>query len=234
MNSAVLTFGKVRLVNVPHAEAVAREIFDEDCYDFARVPEGAVVLDVGAFYGEFSLRCAVEKRCIVFAYEPSPANLEILQLNRKLNGYPPNFCVLARAVGRPGRRAFVSRPEHPAGSMLEDEAARHGLAGDVTAVECVSIGDEIIACEARGSTRPLVVKLDCEGAEHEIFADTRWLDDVAVLLMEWHNHDGGHFRDLVAPRGFDVRLEGGGPKPRPAWDPSIGGGLLLASRRSSP
>jgi len=226
----VLTYGKVRLLNVPHAEAVAREIFDEDCYAFDLIPEGAVVFGVGAFYGEFALRCVLEKNCLAYAFEPSAANLEILELNRKLNHYPDRLLTFGRAVGRLGPCAFVSRPDHPAGSMLADGAARHGITGTVAEVPCMAIGDVLSVAD---SGAPVVVKLDCEGAEREIFEDTAWLDNVSVLVMEWHDHDGACFRDLVEARGFDVQLQGGGPKPRPAWDPSIGGGLLWATRKAT-
>jgi FkbM family methyltransferase len=234
----ILQFGNVRMLNVPHAENVAREIFDEDCYRFDEIPDGAMVFDVGAFYGEFALRCAVEKRCRVLAYEPCRHNFEVMQLNITINtqasiGFPARGSVNAipRAVGAPGVRAFMSRAEHPAGSLLADEAKKHGLAGETRNVHCVALDKEIEFFADRSDV--VVVKLDCEGAEHEIFHTRTWLERVTILTMEWHNHDGGHFRDILVAHGFDVELEGGGPKPRPAWDPSIGGGLLFARRRSA-
>lgn len=82
--SPILTFGKnnIRLLNVPCAEVVASETFELDCYEFDRIPDGAAVLDVGAFHGTFALRCAIEKGCVVLAYEPCAANREILSTAR--------------------------------------------------------------------------------------------------------------------------------------------------------
>ena len=78
---------------------------------------------------------------------------------------------------------------------------------------------------------PIFVKLDCEGGEVSIFSgDLGWLDSVTYLAMEWHNHDGHVYRDILTDRGFKVELEGGGPPPRPKWDKTIGGGLLFAER----
>ena len=61
--------------------------------------------------------------------------------------------------------------------------------------------------------------------------------------MEWHDHDGVYFKSLIEPYGFLALVEGGGPKPRPLWDPAsrqwtwkgspwgtIGAGLLFAER----
>ena len=229
---ATLSFGKIRLLDVPHAANVAREIFDEDCYSFDRFPRGAVVIDVGAFYGEFSIRCALEKGCRVFAYEPCPRNREIFEKNRRLNGCEGEIAISANAIGTPGSRSFLSRSDHPAGSLFAEEGARHGLTGNVSQIACVSLADEIRAIRRLFPKTPLCVKLDCEGAEHEIFADTAWFSEVTLLVMEWHNHDGAFFRSLLKPHGFEVTLEAGGPKPRPPWDVTIGGGLLFAIRGS--
>ena len=84
---------------------------------------------------------------------------------------------------------------------------------------------------AKVSGRPLFVKMDCEGCETEAFKDLSWLQRVDRVSMEWHNHDGDVFRDILIEHGFEVEIEGGGPKPRPVWDKSIGGGLLHAKRK---
>ncbi len=225
-----LTFGKVRLLNVPCMDVVAAEIFDQDCYELDLIPVGSVVLDVGAFYGAFAIRCAVEKRCIVIAYEPSRANGEILDLNVSINAPIHQLRVRAHAVGAAsGTRAFLSRPDHPAGSMFASEAAKYGLAGVDSDVHCTTIGEEISFYRSRDL--PLVVKLDCEGAEHEIFSDTAWLKHVDVLVMEWHNRDGMHFKEVLESHGFEASIAGCGPKPRPKWEPGMAGGLLWAKKR---
>lgn len=242
----ILIYGAIKLLNAPHTAAVANEIFDEDCYNFSRIPGGAIVLDVGAFYGEFGIRCAVEKRCHVIAYEPSAANRSILTTNKRLNGLTEDQLVISPlAIGTPGRRSFMHRPEHPAGSMLEVEARKHGCTGDSYEVECAGIAEQIEAAKARWGNLPICLKLDCEGAEHEIFADhAKWIGQVNVIAMEWHSYDGVHFKSLIEPQGFTVLVEGGGPKPRPLWDPkaehwtwkgapwgNIGAGLLFAERQ---
>ena len=223
----VLTFGAVRLLNVPHAAAVAREIFEEDCYGFEQIPSGAIVIDVGAFYGEFALRCAIERACRVVAYEPSRENRAILDLNRRLNGLSNETLVVSPlAIGTPGPRRFLQRREHPASSLLVDASASSSYD-----VECADLDGQIELARERWGDLPICVKMDCEGAEHEIFEKQAWLDRVVRVVMEWHCYDGDHFRKILEARGFEVHLEGGGPKPRPAWDPTIGGGLLIAARR---
>jgi FkbM family methyltransferase len=242
-----ITYGAISFINVPHAAGVIKEIFEEDCYNFDRIPAEAIVLDVGAFYGAFAIRCAIEKHCRVVAYEPSTENRAILTQNRELNELTDEHLVVSpAAVGTPGRRTFMHRANHPAGSMFEDEAKKHGCTGSVSEVRCVSLGHEIKAAKSRWGNLPVCIKMDCEGAEHEIFASyTGWIDQVQVIAMEWHNHDGAHFRSLIEPKGFSVFVEGGGPKPRPLLDLNsgrwtwkgepwgdIGAGLLFAARKN--
>lgn len=243
MNS-VITYGTIKLLDTPHAAGVAREIFEEDCYNFTQIPSAAIVLDVGAFYGEFGIRCAVEKHCYVIAYEPSSENRSILETNARLNNLLDTFVVSSLAVGAPGRRSFMHRPEHPAGSMLTLEAKKHGCTGNIYEVEVVALADQIRIAKERWGDLPICVKMDCEGAEHEIFANCAdWISAVQVIAMEWHNYDGAYFKSLIEPQGFTVLVEGGGPKPRPLWNPrsgcwtwkgepwgNIGAGLLFAER----
>lgn len=231
MNAPILSYGTVKLYGVPHARGLANEIFTEDCYNFDRIPRETIVLDIGACYGEFAIRCAVEKRSRVIAYEPSIANRDILASNAQLNGLTADHLVMSPlAIGTPGRRTFMHRPDHPAGSAFEAEALKHGCTGTTYEVECAGLLDQIREARQRWGELPIVVKMDCEGAEYEIFEDLSWIDQVAVIAMEWHCYDGAHFKGLIEPKGFRVLVEGGGPKPRPACDPTIGAGLLFAVR----
>lgn len=208
------------------AEGVVREVFDEDCYRIREIPETSLVVDVGAHIGCFALRCAVERRCRVVAYEPNPETFGFLVASIRLNAaaVEPVFS----AVGaNDGLVPFFLNRGHPAGSTLHGREYPD-VAYEEIRVPCCSL-DTIVPSASSGT---LVLKLDCEGAEREILsehfaASLRRFDRV---VGEWHNHDGDRYRDVLTGIGFDVELRGGGV-PQPQWDPSIGGGLLYARRR---
>lgn len=228
--SPIINVGPVRLLNVPHAAAVAREVWDDDCYRLSEIPDGSVVIDAGAFYGEFGLICHIAKNCDVIALEPAPLNLEIARLNVRLNIMGRGFLLLAAALGSAtGERILKYRFDHPAGSLLG--VYGQDVVGFKQSVSCVTMSDIIDDVRLRhGDKAKVVVKLDIEGAEREVFSDPSWLAAVSIVTMEWHNHDGDRYATILRAHGFDVDVTGGGPPPRPPWDPSIGGGLLFAKR----
>lgn len=247
MTEAILNYGKIKFFDIFQAAAVANEIFEEDCYNFAQIPAESIVLDVGGFHGHFAIRCAIEKNCRVMTFEPCVTNRAVLEQNLRLNNLMPDQVTLSPlAIGTPGRRIFTYLPKHPAGSKLETTKGGNG-GGENYEVEVGAITDQLRAARRKwGATRTICLKLDCEGAEHEIFADYGdWIGQIHVVAMEWHAFDGAHFGSLLAARGFTVLIEGGGPKPRPLWDPTagrwtwkgqpwgdIGAGLLFAERSS--
>lgn len=226
-----ITCGNARFLNLPHAKAVLNEVWDEDCYRLNEIPDGSIVLDVGAFYGEFGLICAVNKGCAVVAYEPSKINRDVTSLNFKLNGASGRYFLRDCGIaGTKSRSSFSYREDHPAGSLFNYP---HQF-GKEEFVICLTLSSEIENVRVRfGLERPITVKLDCEGSEVGIFQDDPdWIEHVDIVTMEWHNHDGDLYAGILEKHGFDVELEGGGPKPRPKWDKSIGGGLLFAKRKN--
>ncbi len=239
--SPIITVGKTRFLNVPFAATVIHELWDEDCYRLASIPDGSIVIDVGAFYGEFGLICAVEKKCLVLAIEPNEESFAVCSSNCVINpglkyfggstsqSYPGAIvatrCAIAK-TDRPGQ--LYIQHKHPAGCSLypHDGCARS------EPVQCLTLPSQIERAQSLfGYQHPICVKLDCEGAEREIFEDLDWLKTVSIVTLEWHNHDGHLYAAMLDELGFHVEIEGGGPKPRPPWDSSLGGGLLFAKRQ---
>lgn len=188
-----LTYGPMRLLNLPGAKAVYDEVLVEDCYRREHVPKGAIVLDVGGFYGEFGIWCAVEKKCYVHIFEPSPSSFEIAKINCDLNNCEAD--VSACAIGRTFEvRSFSYQENNPTNSQFS-------LCG--INVNCSTLPDEV-ACAKLLHDDLIVVKLDCEGAEREIFEDESWLKDVHMVMLEFHNKDGPLYREILARHGFEL------------------------------
>jgi FkbM family methyltransferase len=215
---------RTRFVNVPHAADLAHEIVHEDCYYLDRIPDGSMVFDVGACYGMFGLMMVVEKKCSAVMYEPSLLNWTVAGLNHHLNRdnfAPDDALVFRTGIGgeRRVRGDFSYHPGHPAGSgfLINTDQKEE--------VQVLRLSEEIAF---RRDYRPVVVKLDCEGSEKEIFdQDPGFIDMADVITMEWHYHAGPHCRDILLSKGFDVIITGCG-LPRPPWNKDIERGMLFA------
>jgi FkbM family methyltransferase len=222
--------GDMRLLNLPHAEAVMNEVFTDDCYRINEIPRESIVLDVGGFYGEFGILCYMERNCKVMIFEPSLETFKILEFNVELNRSSlrqsitdGDICQKWAAIGSATEmRKFTYREDHPAGSMFDVGGCD---------ISCLTLSSQIALVSKMWGDSPICVKLDCEGAEKEIFeSDQSWMDAIDLITMEWHNYDGDYYANFLEKKGFRVELEGGGPKPRPKWDKTIGGGLLFAKK----
>jgi FkbM family methyltransferase len=164
------------------------------------VKPGSVVYDLGANAGFFTLLAArlVGPAGRVYAFEPLPANLELLRRHLELNRCA-NVTVVAAAVSdRDGRARFGG-----AGSTarLEEEGAVEVATARI---------DTLIA---RGELAPAdLVKLDVEGAELAALEGMDGLlrDARPRLLIEFHGRRiagvdvDSACRARLAERGYDL------------------------------
>jgi FkbM family methyltransferase len=169
------------------------------------VRPGMVVYDLGANVGFFTLLASrlVGATGTVYAFEPLPANLEILRRHLALNRCA-NVTVLPAAVSdRDGRARFEG----------SGSTARLGEGGDAIEVETARI-DTLLA---RGDLTPAdLVKLDIEGAE---LAALEGMDGLLRtvrprLLIEFHGRhiDGVDIdtacRTLLRDLGYELTRRG--------------------------
>jgi FkbM family methyltransferase len=203
----ILTYGDIKLIDAPEAKQVADEVITNDCYRIGTIPKDCTVIDVGAFYGEFAIACA-NRGHPTFAFEPALSSfgnlLENLILNPTVRVEPFNIGV----HDFDGMSFLNFDKDHPAGSKLAESGH------PVWVCTIHSIFDSLEG--------PFAVKLDCEGAEKEIFRNTHWLDSVNWLAIEWHNSDGDFYADILGERGF-FRVE-------MSCDGTNSGGILHARR----
>lgn len=151
------------------------EICINDCYHISELgkllgPVGQVV-DIGANQGLFALAARQTfPNAIVHCYEPNPNIMGRLRHNGKVL----DATVYEEAVTREDCRVALSFGETDLHSTTT-KSADGGVAG--TAFRKV--------IERAGGTVDLL-KLDCEGAEWELFEDTESWNRINCLTMEYH------------------------------------------------
>lgn len=169
------------------------EIFTKDEYNLNNLilPHGAVVFDVGAHIGSFSV--AVHDKytdAVLIAFEPHPDNFAFLQKNA-----PFARCINKAIAGSAGT---VHLGDHEA-------SPSYALSDSGIAVEAVTLGSHIAQVPHVD-----LLKVDVEGAEREIFENLEpdMLAKVDRIVMEIHSpHKGEWFVLLFEKAGFEVAIK---------------------------
>jgi FkbM family methyltransferase len=176
-NGARLQIGR----GVDHVPII--EIFMRN--DYGEVPDGAVVLDLGANIGAFSVYAATTARAVtVFAYEPMSDFFRLLQHNVRINGLDHNVKFFNVAVGSDSRdRNLIVGSERFSFPTTVDALYR---GTSTLRVPCTSL-EQIFS--ANRLSRVDLLKIDCEGAEYEILygSPPRIFEKIVEIRLEYHD-----------------------------------------------
>lgn len=202
-NGAKLRIGR----GVDHVPVI--EIFFRE--DYGAMPSDAVIVDLGASVGVFSVyAAATAKHVRIFAYEPMPESCRLARENARLNGFEEAIRTSNYAVGGQAgdRELYVAGTDFffptllgPAGNPQADKIVVH----------CTTLAEIL---EANGLDRVDLLKMDIEGAEYEFLygAPERCFEHIREIRMEYHDLDGdrrnvGGLKRFLADRGFTLTRE---------------------------
>lgn len=197
------------LARVPDDVHFVGEIFLANTYNL-EMPADACVIDVGMNSGLVSLLLAKRDTVKeVHAFEPFAETIARARANLAIN---PDIShkITTYQVGLSNKdedRTFVVPEVSDSGAMTIREIG-HGNAVALSVRDAAGmLGPIISAAIARG--RRIVMKIDCEGSEFEIFDSIEragLLDKISVFMVEWHRvYDGKNQHSLLEPllrRGF--------------------------------
>lgn len=158
----------------------------------AALPTGVVpvFVDCGANLGWYSV-LAASFGAEVVAFEPMPANADLLRFNLTTNGLPPTWRVFETALGETRGEAELhlsetNQGDHRvhAGNVSDPRKQRRTIRVEVQLLDSVWTDE--------GLPRPHIVKLDTQGSEVAILRGGRrvWasrpdLHDVALVTEFW-------------------------------------------------
>jgi len=132
----------------------------------ARIPANTVVLDIGAFHGEFAVAARkANESCEIFAFEPNPSSLEIL----RRHGKSSSFEIVEKAVSNKNETVYfncnrqISSIVHENSNERTIEVQAHTLDSWLEATRRI----------------PFLIKIDVEDAA------ARVLSGAAKLLAEF-------------------------------------------------
>lgn len=165
-------------------EFIIKEVFDMDEYAFdeLNLSKQAIVIDIGAQIGCFTLKSAViANKGRVFSFEPMKSNFEILERNIKLNNLK-NVLFFQKGVSKDKgkRRLFLSLDNTGGHSISTKRSERYET------IDCVSLKEVILNNNLKYIE---LIKFDCEGAEYEIIYSLPNLIFLKIKKMVIEFHD---------------------------------------------
>jgi FkbM family methyltransferase len=175
------------------------EVFHLGHYDvpFLTVRHGDVVVDVGANHGFFTC-LAASQGATVHAFEPDPSLAELLTDNVDRNGLTGSVVCRTAAVGATNGDVELFLSDRLGGGTNTLIPAFAPAGGARITVPCVRLED---ALPAAAVPRIRLCKLDCEGAEMDIFRSLgpEFRARTDGFVMEFHPgaYDLGAMIDLI-------------------------------------
>jgi FkbM family methyltransferase len=152
------------------------------------IPEGAVLWDIGANVGLYSVYAAKSRNCRVWAFEPSVFNLELLARNINLNGLVKQICIVPFALSNAIGASQLSMTTTEWGGALSTFGQDYGWDGNAIKkiFEFQTLGLPMDAVrDLLGMPQPDFVKMDVDGIEHLILSGGgAVLRDVKGVLIE--------------------------------------------------
>lgn len=173
-----------------------------------RCRDGGTFIDIGAHHGYFSLFVATQRRqCAVMAFEPGPANYQILRMNLRLNNALKVKAFDSAVSDQDEIKNFSLRDFSSHGSFYDDHIS---TVLDTVKVKAVSLDNMLKTTPGA----PTVIKIDTEGHELRVLkgmAKLLTMSQEIAVLMEFNpiilrkaDQQPSELLFLIASFGFDV------------------------------
>jgi FkbM family methyltransferase len=148
--------------------------------------KGDTVVDVGANLGFHSLYLAqlVGSNGHIYAFEPIPSNLQLLQRNIKLNGFQDRVTIVNAALSN-SEEPFIEMSIPSDGVAVAAAINKNGKSDEaVVKVRNLHLDDYVM----EKKLSPRLIKIDVEGAEHEVLkgAEKTLMQYRPALIVEVH------------------------------------------------
>ncbi len=158
---------------------VFQQVFMAKQYDIEIADPPELIIDAGANVGLSSIFFAREyPDAHIIAVEPEASNYELLSINAS---YYPNINPIQAAIWYRNTPLEIPNP----GDAFWAFQVREATNSEAGTVRAITIPDLLIdSCDKK-----ILLKLDIEGAEKEIFenGDISWINQIDILIVELHD-----------------------------------------------
>lgn len=159
------------------------------------ISQGDTVVDIGANIGCFAIQAGYYNPKVIYAIEPSPDNYNMLKKNISLNN-PNNISTHEMAIGPHNGTIKLYKHQikgafHSIYANVDGRSQTEYWSVKVKTLEEFFNEHNIETCD--------YLKMDCEGAEHDILASTNMdlFKRIDRIALEVHNIDGNFIEAII-------------------------------------
>ena len=186
-------------------DVLREHLYDRQYKDYVDVEEGDVVVDIGFNYGIFSLGALMKGASQIYGLEP---NREIYKIIKKNYPEKGRVKIYNFAVSGKNETLTFNVGHNTLASSINSQVDDYKESYDVT---CVNFYDFI---KFNQIEKIDFLKIDCEGAEYEIFEciPDEFFRTIKKIHVEFHFNDGQKVIPLIEKldrNGFEWKYEEG-------------------------
>jgi FkbM family methyltransferase len=191
---------------------ILNEVFIEGVYSIDP-RENFELIDIGMNVGITSLFFAQQPQCTaIHAFEPFKLTYEQAVVNINLNtSFSSKICTYNYGLGKENKTITVTYDKDNKGSM-----GLNGIPAYLTGQSHEILNEHIIIKDAAEVLKPiitninksenqLILKMDCEGSEYDIFEsleDANYLSYFSFIILEWHYKNPDQIYRALEKNGF--------------------------------
>ncbi|WP_016991064.1 FkbM family methyltransferase [Flavobacterium sp. ACAM 123] len=198
-------------IESPEEFFILKEVFIEKDYNLLS-NESLVVFDIGMNIGISSLFFALNKNVAkIYSFEPVVTTYAQAAYNLELNpSYSNKIETFNYGLGGSSRVEKVlynSQAKGNCGIRLDLSLVLDKDNAEEINIGIRSIGEVLPDLFTKHPEQKKVLKIDCEGAEYEILeklSELNLLDEIDVLLIEWHDKGAKTLEDLLVENNFRI------------------------------
>lgn len=219
-NGFLVSFFNLKIyVESPEEFFILREVFVENDYNFS-CDSKSIVIDIGTNIGIASLFFSnlehVEK---IYCFEPIEDTYNQAITNFTLNDKISKVTSVQNiGLGDKTREEFFIFSKYAKGnSGVRGELSPTYLNNTNTVkvpVQINSASEELLRIINENPDRRIIVKMDCEGAEYEIFENlqkSKVINQIDVFMLEWHDKGADTIEKILKSNDFEFFSKGLSP-----------------------
>ena len=182
-----------------------KEVFLDDDYQLKLSNSPKTIIDIGANIGAFSIFMASKyPKAHIYSYEPSASTFRVFLHNIKINNFSKQISPFKLAVYKKNSQIKLYNPG-PSGlrSIHHTRNEKKSETVETITLEKIFSQNKINKCD--------LIKIDCEGAEYEILANTppTVFKKIKQVVLEFHEMtpSQSHIQliNILKMNGFKVK-----------------------------